>query len=88
MTPLRSQIYEQLESGTTYSIESLAQKYRTNEHVIKIQLDKLKQEGKQIKVTDEEVSIFLQHETPFWIYAGWVGIGFILYVLFSGVISG
>lgn len=88
MTPLRSQIYEQLESGTTYSIEELANKYRTSEHVIKIQLDKLKEEGKQLKVSDEEVSIFLQHERPFWLYAGWVGMGFILYVLFSGVISG
>ncbi|MEK5065931.1 hypothetical protein [Cytobacillus sp. FSL R5-0596] len=90
MNALRDEIYNTLQSApeVTYSIETLAHKYRTNEHVIRIQLDRLQQEGKQLKVTDEEVSIFLQHERPFWIYAGWVGIGFILYILFGGLING
>ncbi|WP_394139607.1 hypothetical protein [Cytobacillus oceanisediminis] len=88
MTPLRSQIYEQLESGTTYSIEALAHKYRTNEHVIKVQLDRLKQEGKKIKVTDEEVSIFLNHDSKFWLFASYIFMGFILAVLFGGWIHG
>lgn len=88
MQPLRSDIYNTLQDGTTYSLESLAHKYRTNKHVIRVQLDRLQQEGKKLKVTDEEVSVFLDHNRPFWLYAGWVFMGFILYVLFSGVIHG
>lgn len=67
MTPFRSQIYEQLESGTTYSIEQLAHRYRTNEHVI---------------------SIFLDHTRPIWVILSYIFMGFILVLLFSGVING
>jgi hypothetical protein len=89
MQPLRSDLYNTLTSqNRTYSLEELANRHKTSEEVIKVQLDRLQQEGKRLKVTEEEVSIFLQHERPLWLYAGWVGIGFILYVLFSGGIHG
>lgn len=88
MTPLRSQIYTQLQDGTTYSLEQLAHKYRTNEHVIRVQLDRLQQEGKKLKVTDEEVSVFIDHTRPIWIILPYIFMGFILALALGGYING
>lgn len=88
MTPLRTQIYSQIENEGTYSIERLANQYRVSEHVIRIHLDKLKEEGKKIRVTDDEVSILLDHSHKFWIFAFWVFVGLVTAVVFLGGING
>jgi len=88
MQPLRSDIYNTLQDGTTYSLESLAHRYRTNEHVIRVQLDRLQQEGKKLKVTEDEVSVFIDHTRPIWIILPYIFMGFILTLALGGYING
>lgn len=88
MQPLRAKLYSQIEQQGTYSIDTLSRQYGLSKPVIQMQLRKMQEEGKQIQISDDEVSVFLDHNRPFWLYAGWVFMGFILYVLFSGVIHG
>ncbi len=88
MQPLRAKLYSQIAQQGPDSIDTLSRQYGLSKPVIQMQLRKMQEEGKQIKISDDEVSVLLDHNRPFWLYAGWVGIGFILYVLFGGLISG
>jgi hypothetical protein len=83
MTPLREEIYNQLASGSTYSMSELAEQYRVSKPVMELQLQRLKEEGKQIKVSEEEVCVLLDHTHKAWPYIFWVFVGFIfiLYLL-------
>jgi DeoR/GlpR family transcriptional regulator of sugar metabolism len=88
MQPLREQIYSQLQQEGTYSLDSLAHQYRTSKPVIELQLQRLQEEGKKIKVTDEEVCIFLDHSHKIWPYAFWLFFGLIFTLLGIGVFDG
>ncbi|MBN8200512.1 hypothetical protein [Bacillus sp. NTK034] len=88
MQPLRAKLYSQIEQQGTYSIDTLSRQYGLSKPVIQMQLRKMQEEGKQIEITDDEVSVFIDHTRPVWIILPYIFMGFILALLFSGVING
>lgn len=87
MQALREQIYSQLETGTTYSMSELAHQYKVSQPVIEVQLQRLRDEGKKIKISEDEVSILLSETHWIWPFAFWVFVGLIFVIFFSGVID-
>jgi hypothetical protein len=87
MKPLREEIYHQLVSGDTYTLDQLSKQYRVSKPVMELQLQRLKEEGKQIKVTDEEVCILLDHTQKVWPFLFWIFVG-VLAILFVTLIDG
>lgn len=77
MSPLREQIYEEICQNNSITLEQLAKQYRVSEPVMELQLNRLKQEGKKIKVSDEEVCLLLDHTNKFLPLVFWIVIGFI-----------
>ena len=67
MQPVRDHIYETIQSETIYSIKALAQQYRMSEPAIKVQLNRLKAEGKKITVEDD--CILLNENSILWWFA-------------------
>lgn len=88
MNALRDDIYQTLQKNPTYSLEALAAKYRTSEAVIKVQLDRMKEEGRELPVSDEEACVFLDHTRWFWVPLLWILIGLIFTVAWLNGIEG
>lgn len=74
MEPLRNQ----LSNIDTYTLDSLASQYQS--------IRPVKTEKKQIEVSDDEVSIFLNHTNKIWPYLFWIF--FMVILILMGVIDG
>ncbi|MBU8770295.1 hypothetical protein [Cytobacillus oceanisediminis] len=88
MQPLRAKLYSQIEQQGTYSIDTLSRQYGLSKPVIQVQLQKMKEEGKQIEITDDEVSVFIDHTRPIWIILPYIFMGFFLALALGGYING
>ncbi|WP_057768110.1 hypothetical protein [Cytobacillus praedii] len=87
MEPLRERFCGQLVNGDTYTLDSLKSQYKASEPVINKQLHMVKEKGKQVEVSDDEIFFFLNHNHKVWPFIFWMLIALISTLMMFGVIQ-